>query len=309
MGLGIFYSFLTALFFSISGMFVKIIYNNYSIGENLLFLAIMFFSFLYYFVIFTLNKKTSFKDLKIDKRNFILATVNGGLFCLVLTNMFTLASFKYIDIGIQRAIAFSSPVIIVIIQRLFLGRKIDLKEGVSICLMVLGLLLVIGKVNLSSESSMVLGLFLAFMAALMFSLYSIVSESKKYTISETIFWIYSYATATIAMAIIMLFTGEIRTVNMLFNAKFALYLFILSLFYSSLPYYFFNIAIKKIGASKSNMGLALTPIISLFLGVVFLNNSVNIVQIVGFTLVILSLVLVSMQTDNIKVFAKRIFKK
>lgn len=285
--LGYTYACLTTFLLGIYGLFVKNLYT-YQLSEEIIFFSLSFFALLINLVILFTKNKAPINELKIDKKNLLLAVFNGGGLCLFLTGLFSLVAFKYIDNGIQRAIVYSSPIYIILIQKLFFHKKINIYEIASSFLIIVGLFCIIKKININNNTNILLGVLLATLSCLCFSIYSVISENIQKTIKDEVYWIYAYLTACILTMFLLFFKNQMGDFSHLLNYKLSFNLAICSIFCCFLPYSVFLKSINIIGATKANIILALAPIIALISGILFLKESVTIIQLFGFIFIIIA---------------------
>lgn len=285
--LGYTYACLTTFLLGVYGLFVKNLYNNDLSGE-IIFFSLSFFALLINIIVLFIKNKAPISELKIDNKNLLLAVFNGGCLWLFLTVLFSLIAFKYIDNGIQRAIVYSSPIYIILIQKLFFHKKINIYETISAFLIIVGLCFIIKKININNNTNILLGIIFANLAAFCSSFYSVISENIQKTIKDEVYWIYAYSTACILTIVLLAFKNQMSDFSHLLNYKVIFSLLFCSIIGSFLPFKLFLKAIATLGATKANIILALTPIIALISGIVFLKESITIIQLFGFIFIIIA---------------------
>lgn len=293
---GLLYGLSASFMFALYGVFVKLLYR-YQIGEYVLFLSTTFFALIFYGTILVIKNKNPIEALKIKRSDFLLSFINCGLFGLFITSIFSLMSFKYIGNGLQRSIVFSSPLVIMVLEFIFFKKKIRPYHLISLLALVLGLFIII---KTSTNINIKTGVIFAFLACFCFSIYSVIAEHHKSRINNEVYWFYACLSAFILSLIATIYTGEISHLSRFMNYKAMIYTLATSILCFAIPYYLLLFAINNIGAKKANSVVSITPILSLFNGVIFLHERTDMLQLVGFIIIFLALISlnVRIKSDN-----------
>lgn len=293
---GSLYAVITAVLFATFGIFAKYIYE-YNINSDMVFFFSSFIStFIMFFIVILKNK--DLKSLRIKEKDFLLSFVAGGFLALFCVNVSVLKSLNYIDAGVQKVIAFSSPIFTTFIYVAFFRRKISKRESASLIVMLLGLLMIIGNMKIDN-SFVVRGILLSIMAAIFNSLYSIITEEFKTKIDQNVYWFYAFLGATISSLVYIIFNHvETNIVSILTNFKLMLLLIASAIMNFVVPYITQFIAINSIGAIKSGVILTLSPVVCVILGIVMLGEKVTILQVIGMIFVVVASVTISQKNEK-----------
>lgn len=289
------YAFSTAILFASLGIFAKYIYGYNFMDAYIMFFYSAFFStVLLFFVLLTKYKNFSFLK-NIDKKSMYMAVFNGGLFALFLTNLASLKSLEYIDAGIQKVLVFLSPLFILPINSLFFGKKLNKRDVVSIVIMILGLVLIVGK--LGTSKNITIGLIIALFGSFFNAIYSILEENAKTVIpDQLVYWFYAFFASSIYSVIFLLFDGDISNVMSIFGSLNLILLIISSsILCFTLPYICFLKSIEKIGAVKTGIILSLSPVATILLSICILHEHFTISQVLGIVLVVTSIIFSSLK--------------
>lgn len=281
------YAFLTAFMFASLGIFAKYVFQYNNINANIMFFSSLLFSTVFLFIILIIKYK-NFSFLKISKENLKSAIICSSLFALFLSNLLGLQSLEYIDAGIQKVIVYSDPLFILIINILFLKKKINKSDIFNITLILIGLFLIIGKIDFLNNKNILLGIILSAFASFFVALYSVLEENTKVKIENPItYWFYSFALATFYLSLYITFTKEIVNIKYIFfDLKLFLLLLSSAILNFALPYITFLKSLNTIGAIKTGIILSLCPVITIILSVFILNEQLNFMQICGTLLII-----------------------
>lgn len=288
---GFLYATSTAIMFATMGIFTKFAYNYDAVNANTLFFSSSLISCLFFLVILLIKYK-NFSFLKINKKDLILSLLSGGLFGLFLANLSVLKALQYVDVSIQKIITYSNPLFIALINLFIFKDKLTKQSITTILLMIIGLFLVVGKLNLNG-SNIITGIIFAILSSLFVAVYSVSSERSNSTIDYMQYWFFAFLGSFIYASIYMLFIGELSTVSglFIFDIKLITLLLCIAVINFALPYITFYKAIATIGAEKTGIILTMAPVLSIFLSVVLLNEKLTMLQILGAGLILLASIL------------------
>lgn len=188
--IGFFYAIITSFMFATMGIFTKLIYKYGTINADMLFLFSVFISCFCLFM-YLLIKNKNFSFLKIEKKELVQPLICAGLFVLFLTNLSVLTSLEYIDVSIQKIITYANPFFIVLIHKFILGRSLNKQRIINILLILVGLILVVGKLDFSG-TNITIGIFFAVISSLFVAIYSVLSEESKSTLEQDRYWFFLF---------------------------------------------------------------------------------------------------------------------
>jgi drug/metabolite transporter (DMT)-like permease len=270
--IGTFLVFLAAI---ISG--VSIVINKFFIVEidPLLFTAIRSFfiglAFLFISFYFSVIDKKKFKKTS-WKYLFLIGTIGGGVaFWLFFTGL------KLTTSGRAAFLHKTLPIYAIILGFIFLKEKISKKQLLAIGIMLLGLVLIeLTKIssNIYIGDAFILG------ATILWAIENTIS--KKAMSNKESNWIVTFGRmffgAIFLFAIIFIF-GKFDLLLFL-NFKQILYIMVsgILLFLYVLTWYW---GLRYINLSKASIILLISPVISLFLGMFWLNEKIFVLQLFG----------------------------
>lgn len=286
---GFFYALMTAIMFATMGILTDFVYRYHFMNADLLLFSSLFIGSVFLLILFCYNNKKnfSFNLLKINKRDLMIASITGGLFGLFLGNLAVLKSLQYVNVNVQKIITNSNPLFIVLINWIIFKDKLTKNSIINVILIVLGLFLVIGKMDFSG-ANIITGIVLAILSSLFIAIYSVLSERKTTNIDHIKYWFYAFLCACLLTIFYIGFSSEITQIKYLFtnDLKLIFLLFSVSIINFVLPYLTFNKAIINMGAEKTGIVLAITPVITIILSILILNETPTILQFIGALLII-----------------------
>jgi drug/metabolite transporter (DMT)-like permease len=282
------YAIFTAIAFGCSSIFVEFFYGYSYMNESLIMLSSTFYSvLLLFFVLILRYKNLSF--LKITKKDFVMSFFCFGLIGIFWSSMLGLISQKYIALGVQRVIAYSTPLFIIILNFIFLHKKPTKINIVSVILILSGLFLVIGKIDLNGDKVW-LGLLTITISAIIGSAYSIIEENVPTdTKDNTVYLFYTFLSCFIYAIIYTGVTGELGNVRYLFcDPKVTILTVCCGFFSYGIPYLTYRKSIITISAVRTNIVLSLVPVVTIVLAFLFFEQRITVLQVIGTFLVILA---------------------
>ncbi|MBR5117374.1 MAG: DMT family transporter [Muribaculaceae bacterium] len=222
-----------------------------------------------------------------DETLAVLCGLTGGAMYFVLQNValkLTLLSDVVIVIAIN-------PLLTTILAAIFLKEeRFSWKILLSSMVAFLGVAVVTLRDGLVWGDGL-LGNVLAFLAALSWSIYSVLLkrvQGRHSTLSITRkVMIYGFL-----CAFPLMFLEPMTPISTLLRPDLLSIMLFLALICSMAAFFVWNLVIKKIGAIKSSNYLYLDPIISIVMGVIMLGETVGMVAVVGCALVLIGVIMV-----------------
>ncbi|MBP5688743.1 MAG: DMT family transporter [Muribaculaceae bacterium] len=222
-----------------------------------------------------------------DETLAVLCGLTGGAMYFVLQNValkLTLLSDVVIVIAIN-------PLLTTILAAIFLKEeRFSWKILLSSMVAFLGVAVVTLRDGLVWGDGL-LGNVLAFLAALSWSIYSVLLkrvQGRHSTLSITRkVMVYGFL-----CAFPLMFLEPMTPISTLLRPDLLSIMLFLALICSMAAFFVWNLVIKKIGAIKSSNYLYLDPIISIVMGVIMLGETVGMVAVVGCALVLIGVIMV-----------------
>lgn len=201
---------------------------------------------------------------------------------------------QFISAGLERLILFTNPTIVVVLSALFLARPITRRVALALLVSYIGLALAYWHdlVITNDTRALFTGTGLVFMSAICYAIYMLVGTGLTRRIGSTRFTAYMMLVAT---GFVMLQFFIMRPLSALdLPMKIYLYSVGLAVFSTAAPVWMMAEALKRIGASDASMIGTVGPVVTIFLGVVFLGEQVSALQLVGAALVLGGVAMISL---------------
>jgi len=227
----------------------------------------------------------------ISERNLLLKrmpylSVTGLLGITIFNTLIYIAGQTTTAVNLS-LIAITFPFFIVILSRIIFRELITVNKIIGIILVVIGVLLLITKGNLSRLLNITFGLGDVWMlaGALIFAIYSILLKQKPAELS-----IWSFQLSTFILGLIFLFPffiWESTTVPPVeFTPKIVFSILYLGIFASLSAFVLWNKAILTIGPTKSGMIYYTLPLFSGILAYVILKEDISTIHIYSALLIV-----------------------
>lgn len=274
---GYLHAILSAFFFGLAGVLVKLALKTGLESIQLIVLQYMVSVPLLFLYIFITDKN----KLKLTKIEFLDLLILGVVGNAPMT-IFYYNAFANLPAPIVTIMLYTYPFIIFTYNTLFFRRKIDKKILLLICIGFLGAILtlnIIGGNNIYSG----LGMLYAFMAAIFFAFMNMFSEKKLRRIDA--FVINTYSTFFSLLTLLLYNYAHMGFLSQV-TLPIVLNVGILSLFCEVLPLTLLYSGIKKIGGLKTSMIGNLEIPTAIILSALVLNERLIGIQFIGVLLII-----------------------
>ena len=274
---GYFHAILSAFFFGLAGVLVKLALKTGLESIQLIVLQYMVSVPLLFIAIF-ISDKNKLRLTKSQLMNLIILGVVGN----APMTIFYYNAFASLPAPIVTIILYTYPFIIFAFNTLFFRRRVDKK---ILVLIIIGFLGAILTLNIIGGKGMYLGIgmFYAFMASIFFAFMNMFSERKLIEIDAFVINTYSTFFSLLVLAFY-------NYSNMAFLAKVTIPVVInvgaLSLFCEVLPLTLLYSGIKKIGGLKTSMIGNLEIPTAIILSALVLNEKLVGIQFIGVALII-----------------------
>lgn len=207
----------------------------------------------------------------------------------------TFTGLKELDAGFASLIVQLEVPFLVILGAILLGEKPSKRKWIGIAIAFSGVGILVGKVEFGNAWSSVV---LVILGALTWAIGQIlVRKLKNIDGLTTTAWVAVFATPQL---FIMSLIFESDHVNVVLNASSSVWwsVLYLGLIMTALGYYFWNTLIRTYEIEKVAPFLLLLPVFSLLGGVIFLNEIVSLVKVLGGLVVILGVAFVSLEKNQ-----------
>lgn len=287
---GVVFALLAAIGFSAKAILVKLAYLDSVDAVTLLALR-MLFSVPFFIGIALWAKRQHAKPLSRHDRMLVLAL---GVIGYYLSSFLDFLGLQYISAGLERLILFLYPTMTVILSALIYKRAVGGKVVAAMALCYAGIVLVFLHNAEMKQDGILLGASLVFASTLSYSVYLVGAGHAIARIGTTRFTAYAMIVASAAS---LLQFGVMRPMSAL-DLPLRVYelAIAMAVFSTVLPTFLLSYAIRRIGSGSASLIGSVGPVSTIYMAYVFLNESISLLQVVGSSLVLGGVLIISMAT-------------
>jgi len=285
---GVLLGVLGIVLFSSKAIMVKLSYQYKIDAVSILFLR-MLFSFPFYIVIAYLYRNQKGEEPN-TKKDYIWL-ISFGFIGYYLASLFDFIGLQYIKASLERIILFVYPTIVLIFNKIFLKKEIHKNQKLAILFTYIGIIITFGsEVNISGNHTY-LGGFFILLSALTYASYLVGSGWLIPKFGVMRFTAYAMLVSCICVFI----NFGIQFNENIWNYPWQVYALGISIavFATVIPSFLVSQSIKMISSSNFAVVASVGPISTIILAVVFLNEKLTVLQLLGTIIVILGILFVS----------------
>lgn len=263
----------SGLFYSFVGYLGFVIINyGYSLSQMLFWRFLLASLIIYLFMIAKKEKLTLSKNV----------IISSLFYCLSAWIYF--ASASYIGTGIAMVIFFIYPLIVALINIIIFKHKFNIIYLISFALLTVGLALLLEKNEFTKDLT---GISLAILSAFIYALY--IQWSQKKTSSKALNGSFLVCLgSSIISGIYSLLSEPLIIPYSLPELK---EFFLIAMFCTVVPIFFLLESLKYISAAKASLLSVLEPVCVVIIGVLFLNETISLTQLIGVVSILSSTIL------------------
>ncbi|MBF8149586.1 DMT family transporter [Winogradskyella sp. F6397] len=284
---GVLIGVLGIVLFSSKAVLVKLAYR-YNVDAISVLLLRMLFSFPFYIIIVYLYRKEQ-KETTVPKDYAWLAFF--GIVGYYLASYFDFVGLTYIKASLERIILFVYPTIVLLFNKLFLKKAITKVQKLAILITYVGIVITFGSEVSMSGKDTYLGGFFVLLSAVTYASYLVGSGWLIPKFGVMRFTAYAMLVSCVC---VFIHFGIFSDVD-IFNFSWEVYVLglCIAVFATVIPSFLVSISIKLISSSNFAVVAGIGPISTIILAVIFLNESLSLLQVIGTVVVILGILMVS----------------
>jgi len=274
------------LFFSAKSIFIKKVYEFGMDPDSLMVLRMAMAAPIYLLIYFL----TTSKNNKVSKIDFVIISGIGVLGYYVASYL-DLLGLVYISASFERMILYLFPSFVLVISVVFLNHKLRLAEVLAFVISYMGIMVIYIQDFQTHGHEATYGLLLVLGSALAFSVFVVLSGKYIPKAGSVQFTSVCMLGATVAVLLHYVFnvSGSLGS----YDNKTYGFALILALFCTVLPSYLINMGIKRVGAPRAAIIATISPVFTVAMAYVFLNEVSTLTHIIGFSLVIMGIAIIS----------------
>ncbi|WP_234124340.1 DMT family transporter [Clostridium hydrogenum] len=284
---GIAYALLSSTAFGIMPILARIAYAN---GSNPT--TVLIFRFLFSTLILFTYLKLSDINVNLKKRQALLL-IFIGITGYTITTQALFISYNYLGAGLATTLHFIYPVVVCIASFVFFKTKMSIKKIISLLLAAIG---VYSLVGFKSATINIFGVSLALFSGLAYGITLIALNLKSIkSLDNRVTTMYLCLGSTIGTVLCGTFNNSI-VLNV--NLKIVSCCLGISIISTILSIILLLKAIEIIGVSSSSILGTFEPIVSIILGVLFLDEVLTFAILLGSTLILISTIILAKEKNT-----------
>jgi drug/metabolite transporter (DMT)-like permease len=200
---------------------------------------------------------------------------------------------QYISAALERLILFTNPTFVVLLSAMFLAVKITRRVALALVVSYIGLVLAYWHdLRITDDTNaLIMGTLLVLGAALTYAIYLLLGGQLTRRIGSARFTSYMMLLATVFVLAQFFAMRPLSALDL--PMQIYTYSLCLAIFSTVVPVWMMAEALKRLGANDASMIGSVGPIVTIGLGVVFLGETVSALQMIGASLVLLGVSLIS----------------
>ncbi|MDA9343652.1 EamA family transporter [Algibacter sp.] len=230
-------------------------------------------------IIFIIAKSLGI-SLSISKKQLLNTTIAGFLF-LTLGNGLAVLALKYLDSGFAALEISTQPLVILIMMRVFQGKRIKLMSYIGVILGFIGIFILVSQKEIINKEGHILGMILIFVCMLSWAYASIFVGKADLPKNSFVNTGYQMLTGGIMLGVISLVLNESWSLPSTWQPEVQWSMIGLIVFGSIIAFTSFNYLLKEVSPEKVATSTYVNPIIALILGWWVLNEHISLQSIIA----------------------------
>lgn len=220
------------------------------------------------------------KSLAITKRQLVNVFIAGFLF-LTLGNGVVVWALKYVDSGFAALEISAQPLVVLVLMRVFQGKKIKAMSVLGVILGIVGIYLLVSQNEVVSKEGSIIGMVMIFFCMVSWASGSLFVGNADLPSNYFVNTGYQMLAGGFMLVIGSLIFGEVWSFPNVWSEEVQWSMVLLIVFGSIVAFTSFNFLLKKVSPDKVATSTYVNPIIALLLGWYFLNEVITTQSIVA----------------------------
>lgn len=220
------------------------------------------------------------KSLAITKRQLVNVFIAGFLF-LTIGNGVVVWALKYVDSGFAALEISAQPLVVLILMRIFQGKKIKAMSVLGVVLGIIGIYLLVSQNQVVRKEGSILGMVMIFFCMVSWASGSLFVGNADLPRNYFVNTGYQMVAGGFMLAVGSVLFSEKWTLPYAWSQEVQWSMALLIVFGSIVAFTSFNFLLKKVSPDKVATSTYVNPIIALLLGWYFLNEVVTTQSVVA----------------------------
>lgn len=240
--------------------------------------------------------------LRISRKQFFNTIIAGFLF-LAFGNGVVVWALKYVDTGFAALEISAQPLVVLILMRIFQGKKIKAMSMIGVVLGIIGIYLLVSQKQVISQENSVLGMGMIFLCLLSWAYGSLFVGKADLPTNHFVNTGYQMFTGGILLFLGSLAFGETWSWPNTWSEPTRYSMLLLIIFGSIVAFTAFNYLLKTVSPEKVATSTYVNPIIALLLGWYFLEEQITNQSVVAATVLLTGVYFINTK-KSLMIFAR-----
>jgi drug/metabolite transporter (DMT)-like permease len=215
-----------------------------------------------------------------------------GIVSYYVSSMLDFLGLQYLTAALERLILFTYPTMVLILSAIFLKKKITPPQYLALILTYIGIILIfLFDKGMGEQKNLWLGASLIFTCAFTYSIYVIGTGEMVHRIGSVKFTCYAMLAATVPVLVQSLFYNGMAIFH--FQKEVYVLSVWLAIIATVIPIFLIVEGIRLVGAGNSSIIGFAGPVSTIFMGYIFLDETISPIQLLGTTIVLGGVFLIS----------------
>ncbi|WP_027126816.1 EamA family transporter [Gelidibacter mesophilus] len=220
------------------------------------------------------------KSLSITKKQLVNVFIAGFLF-LTIGNGVIVWALKYVDSGFAALEISAQPLVVLVLMRVFQGKKIKAMSILGVILGIIGIFLLVSQNEVVSKEGSIVGMVMIFFCMVSWASGSLFVGNADLPSNYFVNTGYQMLAGGFMLVIGSLLFGEVWSLPNTWSEEVQWSMVLLIIFGSIVAFTSFNFLLKKVSPDKVATSTYVNPIIALLLGWYFLNEVITTQSIIA----------------------------
>jgi drug/metabolite transporter (DMT)-like permease len=284
------------LLFSIKSILIKLAYQAGSDADGVMLLRMLMAMPVYAVIAWALWQKYPTKGRQLPGLVWLQLAALGfmGYF---LSSWLDLMGLELISAQLERLTLFTYPIMVAVLGALFFKQALTRKIVLALVLSYIGIWVIYAQEASLSGEGVAKGTILVALAAFSFALY--VLFSRKLIAEVGSLWFTSWAMLAACAWVIVYFGVTLDFSQFTLNRDILLWTFLLAIFSTVIPSFMISEAIARLGPAQTGIIGSLGPVFTIALAVWILAEPFTLSHLIGFTLVMIGVGVLTLKRPKI----------
>jgi len=216
----------------------------------------------------------------------LMAVSGFGFLGYYLASYLDMHGLHYISVSLERVVLYLYPTFVLLLSAFVLKQRITRAELLSLLFAYLGIVFIFVEGMTNGMDDILLGGILVALSAFVFAIFMVGSGKHISVVGSVRFTAYAMSAAGFAVFIHYFISG--RTGLLQQHQQVYYWGFILSILSTIIPTFLISHGMKVLGAKKVSLLGVIGPVSTMIMGVIFLDESLSLMQLAGVMIVILA---------------------